>query len=668
LITQIVELAKIIVSHTSETNQKILLDNLNLNLATLAEYRSHILTVLAREVTSEQANNLAIIDEGDGLGLVLYERRQAQWVALTTQVGSQQRGASLLTNDTFQFVYFLGVGFGEEVMSWHHHTQANPPHNRIPNFIAPVYLFEAVAVYLLLFLLTADRSSLLADPRVFLFAGSGLFHDFIAQAMQTNMNYPTARLNYSFATNRDQLDTQLDQALNDVSRQQAIIVHDAYKELCIYYDQGFSRRIAAKIAQKRYSEIKVMGITSRYSSFLQYCTRDLLDGFAALGCQIDLAIEPNVHHMRTSNFELMQIYQSLPDIIICIDSLRSNIEPNFIPFYTWIQDDLTRLVKPKNAPLTENDFVSVFASGWQSMYQQRPYYANHPIHVLPLGFHEGVYFPIDGIEQDIDVLYVSHLIDPDLTLEPYRHGRAAHKHTSRERGWLAAGGNEQALTDAMCVVTQTIDRMSMDEILPLFDSTQSKQAWLRRLDIPNMTDELFDLLSESDGDRARIGNDVLSQLKLRPMQQLAKAGISFEVYGNNWEKYQDTAPYARGCAPNGDFLNRLHSRTKICINNSAQVSFHMRALEIMASGAFMLSRRIPLANDIMPLTDLFDEKTEIAFFDETNLVEQVTYYLAQDALRQDMAQAALTKLKQAHSYRHRAEQLLGEIQARFCTA
>jgi spore maturation protein CgeB len=65
---------------------------------------------------------------------------------------------------------------------------------------------------------------------------------------------------------------------------------------------------------------------------------------------------------------------------------------------------------------------------------------------------------------------------------------------------------------------------------------------------------------------------------------------------------------------------------------------------------------------------LFDEKTEIAFFDETNLVEQVTYYLAQDALRQDMAQAALTKLKQAHSYRHRAEQLLGEIQARFCTA
>ena len=92
----------------------------------------------------------------------------------------------------------------------------------------------------------------------------------------------------------------------------------------------------------------------------------------------------------------------------------------------------------------------------------------------------------------------------------------------------------------------------------------------------------------------------------------------------------------------------------------------MRAVEIMASGAFMLSRRIALDEDIMPITQLFSEDTEVIMFnDEQQLVEQVKYYLGQPERCQIVARAAMLKLKEKHSYQHRAQQILDDIEQRF---
>jgi hypothetical protein len=665
LIAQIVELAKIIVSRTSEANQQALLSNLAVNLETIQAYRPALLATLT-EVSLEHAQRLAIIDEV-GAGWVLYEQRQGQWVALTTQAGSVQRGQGIINNDTALFVYFLGIGFGEEVVAWHKQTAEHPPHDRIPHFIPAIYVIEPVSVYWLLFLLTGDRRSLLSDKRVFLFVGHAAFDHFIEAGSTESINYPSpsARLLYSFAVDRDQLGSRLDDALKGILQKQNTQAHQAFNEMNTYYDVHFGCRLADKIAQKRYDQIKVLGITTRYSTFVQYSTRDLLAGFSALGCQVEMLLEPTPHYMRTNNYNLIAFYQALPDVVICVDGLRSSIEPSFVPYITWIQDDLPRLVSPTEQALSPYDFVSVFAHGWQSLYQQRPYYANHPIGVLPLGFHEGSYFPADDVVKDIDVLYVSHLIDPELTLEPYRRGNMPQKHTSDEKKWLAANPNTAEYNHAMQVIVTALDCLSMDELLPLFDDQAHRQAWLQDLGIGEMSDSLFVLLSELDGKRGRIGNDILSQLKCRPMQALANAGVSIAVYGKHWAAFPELAPFAHGAADNGEALNLLHNRSKICINNSALVSFHMRALEIMASGAFMLSRRIPLDHDLMPITELFTEGNEVALFDETNLVEQVTYYLAHDEVRNSMAQAALHNLRQHHTYRQRAEQLLTEIEARF---
>jgi hypothetical protein len=514
-------------------------------------------------------------------------------------------------------------------------------------------------------LLTGDRRELLADKRFYAFIGEQAFDDYYQLAISQPTNYSKKQLTYSFAPNRESLALRLD------ATAQAIATHidqaniKAITQMSQYYDSGFAKRIAQKIKEKRYSELKILGITSRYTSFLQYCTRDLLSGFADLGCQVELSIESNNHYFSVGQDTLSKIYTTLPDIIFGLDSLRLEVIPKHIPYHTWIQDELERLVNPKNAALTQYDFVDVLGIGWQQRFAQRPYYQQHPVGVLPLGFHQGSYCELT-LDKDIDVLYVSHLIDPDITLEPYRLGKKPAFYSQQERQWLEINAMPDVFANAMTIISIALDALSMSELSFLFSFEEHRKSWLTQLAIPQLNDSLLALLLEPAGQRGRIGNDILSQLKYRPMQALAKAGINIALYGKYWEYKTDLVPFAKGVAANGEALNELQNRSKICINNSAQISFHMRAVEIMASGAFMLSLRIALDEDIMPITQLFSEDTEVIMFnDEQQLVEQVKYYLGQPERCQIVARAAMLKLKEKHSYQHRAQQILDDIEQRF---
>ena len=664
MLNKLLDLAIGIVAHLSEETQQRLLDNLTANLVMLAHERVYIIERLA-ELTEIEVQSLAIVEE-EGLGLVLYERRQEQWIVLTSQASAQQRADQIVKESTREIIYFLGIGFGEEIVAWYRHTKDNLLQSFPPGFVPAIYLFEPTAVYFLLFLLTGDRRELLADKRFYAFIGEQAFDDYYQLAISQPINYSPKQLTYSFAPNRENLALRLKAMAQVITDHYDQVNAQAVSEMSQYYDSGFAKRVAKKIKEKRYSELKILGITSRYTSFLQYCTRDLLSGFADLGCQIELDIEPSNYYLSNGQETLSKIYTTLPDIIFSLDSFRSEVIPKHVPYHTWIQDELGRLVNPKNAALTQYDFVDVLGIGWQQRFAQRPYYQQHPVGVLPLGFHEDTYFPIEGIQKDIDVLYVSHLYDSDLTLTPYRLGKASILHTPSELKWFKGGGNIDLFISVMRTIALELDLLSMNSLLFIVSCEVKRKEWILSLNISEMTESLLALLLEPTGQRGRIGNDILSQLKYRPMQALAKAGINIALYGKHWESIPDLALFANGVAANGEALNMLHNRSKICVNSSAQISFHMHAVEIMASGAFMLSRRIPLDEDIMPITQLFKEDVEVVMFDdEQELVKQVNYYLSQPELCQSIAQSALLKLKEKHSYQHRAQQILDDIEQRF---
>ncbi len=122
------------------------------------------------------------------------------------------------------------------------------------------------------------------------------------------------------------------------------------------------------------------------------------------------------------------------------------------------------------------------------------------------------------------------------------------------------------------------------------------------------------------------------------------------------------AEFAKGPAQNGRFLNDLMNRSRISLNISPGTTMHMRALEIMGSGAFMLTRRLPAELDNARLLDLFEEGREVALFDdEHDLVERVRHYLDHPEICERMAEACYPEVVEKFSYRHVAEMIIDVV-------
>jgi spore maturation protein CgeB len=90
---------------------------------------------------------------------------------------------------------------------------------------------------------------------------------------------------------------------------------------------------------------------------------------------------------------------------------------------------------------------------------------------------------------------------------------------------------------------------------------------------------------------------------------------------------------------------------------------HMRAIEILASGAFMLTRR--LTTDSSPIVDFFPEKNLAFFENEKDLVKQVDYYLEHVGERNKMAQRLRQQTIDNFSYLSIAEKIQSDIRLRF---
>ena len=91
---------------------------------------------------------------------------------------------------------------------------------------------------------------------------------------------------------------------------------------------------------------------------------------------------------------------------------------------------------------------------------------------------------------------------------------------------------------------------------------------------------------------SRLHSDISFCIKTRPIKSLLDADIDVRVYGKHWKNVSGFKKVAGDTIENGKELNNLSCQARICLNNSPGVSFHMRTVEILGSGAFMLSRKI----------------------------------------------------------------------------
>ncbi|WP_415879967.1 glycosyltransferase [Methylomonas sp. TEB] len=573
--------------------------------------------------------------------------------------------AQTMTRENTCCYALVGLGAGYELLAAFRATESPIP--EMAEFEVPVYLIETKPAVWLLNLLLHDLQPLLAAGRLRIFSDLAAEADLTAEFSKFEAALPDMLFN---SDPNGAISSERVYQLSVEAKQARAERHAAnLRQVADYYQSISSEQWRKKFSPEKVGELRVMGFISRFSSFLKYCMRDWLDGFERLGATIRFCSETENYYLSNIEHLIDEINSFKPDIILTIDHFRHEFAgiPESVPFVNWIQDMLPNITGNTLA-MTKMDFTFVFSQHWLAM-NGGSLYKDFPVEYLPVGFNDHYYHPEQTKVFEYDFLVISHLVDAERTFlafenVPFEDWRFDH----HEVALLDQGKFERAeLVDIYRCVMAYLQELSANQFHQLRVDSQSNGfsvivALLKSQGLLVDAEAVNLLLA---GSATRFHFDYLLRMKTAPIAALIDADLNIKLalYGRNWDRFDRFSPYAKGIADNGEFINRLMNCSKICFNGSPGTTLHMHALEIMASGAFMLSRAI--YKDGAPLADYYDEH-EVAYYnDDADLVEKVKYYLANGEIRGKMAERAYQKTIGLFSYQAISGRVLDSICNRF---
>jgi len=320
--------------------------------------------------------------------------------------------------------------------------------------------------------------------------------------------------------------------------------------------------------------LRVLGITSRFTTFLQHSMRDWLAGFRQLGHETRLVIESADHEVMTNVTHLKAVAEFRPDLIVLIDHHRAefgNFAPD-VPCVMWVQDFLPNLLSSKagaaQGPLD-------FCLGFGRHYFAREYgYPAERFLPSPIGINDARFAgvalsPADEARFACDVSYVSHAsaTAEDLMAReaaPAAPGVRAFLYDVFEelRAHYACGGGVVGRPAMMRLMTAALDRRAT-------------------------------AMAKDDFDRAcaffthTIGNALFRHQSL---EWLSDLGVDLHLYGRGWEGHPRLRRHAKGPADNHADLGRIYRATRVNLQVTPHGVVHQRLLDGLSAGAFFLLR------------------------------------------------------------------------------
>ncbi|MBF0108089.1 MAG: glycosyltransferase [Magnetococcales bacterium] len=576
--------------------------------------------------------------------------------------GIEERVSQMDIKQTVPLIF--GVESGYEFLVLNDFTRLTDSISRDLKIERPVYVVEPVIERLLVILCMFDLCSIFQEGRFFFFVGTNALKEFAEYLIHPDVMLPNT---FICAKNDENLARMINDLIRKCLEFRKENIRRHIEQVQSYYRSLQDNHWSRIYRHNPDRPLRILGLTSRFTTFLQYATRDMLDGFKQLGHETKIVIESHgTHRINTlSTFKAFSEFK--PDMIFMMDHFRWEHDFRFmdrVPVVTWIQDALENIVTDRtDITLTDRDFVFCFSDLWlRDGTFDRPIYRGKKIHFLPVGINTNVFHPEPEISKDIDVLFVTHLVNPIRTLLPFRN-------PSWDPGLI---GKEPKIGDLELDAT-TLKNIYFSLIAAL--DSFSYQQLCHHVVRPELLQELGRNIFQANGIaphlvppsflsgiESPICMEVLSLIKAIPMIHLQEHGIDVHIYGKNWERFSQLGPRLKGPANNGQELNRLMNRSRICINNSAGTSLHMRALEILGSGNFLLTRRIPKKYDTASILDHFTENEDFVFFeDEADLLDKTRYFLEHESLRQEIATKGYHKACQTFGYNSLARNILDVI-------
>ncbi|WP_229427588.1 glycosyltransferase family protein [Methylomonas fluvii] len=650
---------------SAELGSQTFLAQLQTNLACLAQHRPALHEALSA-AWSQQPITI-FVDQAI---------RGEYWQVSVAQAGGQvyrldniallehrrliAENAQTLTRENTCCYALVGLGAGYELLAAFRATESPIP--EMAEFEVPVYLIESKPAVWLLNLLLHDLQPLLAAGRLRIFSDLAAEADLVAEFSKFEAALPDILFNPDTDA---AISSERVYQLSVEAKQARAERHAAnLRQVADYYQSISIEQWRQKFSAEKAGDLRVMGFISRFSSFLKYCMRDWLDGFQRLGATTLLCSETENYYLTNIEHLIDEINRFKPDLILTIDHFRHEFEgiPESVPFVNWIQDMLPNIRFNEMAP-GPCDLNFVFARRWLS-FNTLPLYRDYPLQFLPLGFNDSQYYPLQEETVDCDVLLVSHLEAPGKTLQPLRDPTLDMSLLEQEDAMLRSGAlNLAQLRELYAVLERHCALMTMTEFEEFCTFHLGETAdEFRNLYAGHglaVSDRVIEVLLCTKGNRLHF--DYLNRMKTWPIQLLASScpELEIHVYGKNWQHYPAYRRFAKGVADNGKSLNKIMSKAKICLNSNPGVTLHMRALEIMASGSFMLSRR--MVYDGSPLADFFSEEEVVLYDDEADFLVKIAYFLNNPAERAKFAAKGLLALQAKLSYQAIAGRILMSV-------
>jgi hypothetical protein len=323
--------------------------------------------------------------------------------------------------------------------------------------------------------------------------------------------------------------------------------------------------------------LRVMGITARYTTFLQHSMRDWLAAFEGMGHVTRLVIEESDHEQLNSLSLAEACVEFRPDLILLIDHYRAELGglPENVPCVMWLQDYLPNLFRPEaGAAQGPFDYVVGYNRTECTTRFGYPFARFMPAMVA---VNERRFAPAELSEDEprryeCDVCFVSHASKP---ADAFVTEQIAQNGPQVKPLLVDAFERLKGIYDeGLCISHPLHVRMVIDEAMAATRIGLSADSARR----------LADLFTH------RINNALLRH---QMIDWAAEMGVNIHLYGNGWERHPRFARFARGPADNATELRKIYGAARIGLQATPHGAVHQRLLEGLAAGGFFLIRYVP---------------------------------------------------------------------------
>ncbi len=375
--------------------------------------------------------------------------------------------------------------------------------------------------------------------------------------------------------------------------------------------------------------LRVLLITSRYTTVLQYVTRDLAAGFEQLGCKVQIESESSDTERLSDLSIARSVDEFKPHLLVQIDGLRPffPVLPGHIPYVGWIQDRLPRFFRTEiPTQLSNRDYTFGF---WPELNRELQSVGYRDVELLSSAVNDAVYHCHSVVREAFrsDLALVSNIRRPSNPHVETLVRVFAHQHGY---GW----GDPEHYRELLHFVETSL-----------------------KIEIPDSDREKFAHQLYVDYER--------TIQKLEVIGWARAAGFDLKLYGRGWEAYPELREHWRGVVTPGEELRDLYRSATAHLQINLDTNVHPRVFECLASGGLTLAYRHP--SDFRPghLNDhLRKGREELTFGSQAEFHSIVDRVRRDSNYRDQVVRQGQRRVLRDHTYRNRAQQILEVVRSR----